>query len=94
MNATLPGVLRSTALAAMAAVALLGCATSRSKRPVESASAQTAATRTVILVPIVILSPMDNNPAGSNREPLRETVPPAQSVGHPGGGPANPRVNL
>ncbi len=71
----------------MVVILCFGCATSGSKRSGGTNQLQTAAAQPVILVPVFILSPPDDDKHGNDRQPAPNSAPPEQSIG---GWPAPP----
>lgn len=65
---------------ALTAILFCGCASSGSKQGAASDESQTADTRQVILVPVVILPTPDADPAGGKREISPDAAPPDHSA--------------
>jgi hypothetical protein len=66
--------------ALLAAVLFCGCAASGSKQSAATADTQTAGTRQVIVLPVLILSSPDEKSPGNRREPAPDTSPLNQST--------------
>jgi hypothetical protein len=73
---------RSMPFAVLTVILFCGCASSGSKQGGASDESQTAETRQVILVPVIILSSPDGDSTGGKREVTPEVVPPDHSTGN------------
>ncbi len=72
--------LRNIFFTLFAAVLFCGCAASGSKQSAATADTQTAGTRQVIVLPVLILSSPDEKLPGDTREPAPDTNPLNQST--------------
>jgi|SRR6185437_6419298 len=66
---------RNFFLALCTAIFFCGCKTAGSKQGAANTESQTASTRQVIVVPVLILSSPDDRPPGDKRDPMPENKP-------------------
>ena len=85
---------RSVLAALMVVILCFGCATSGSKRSNGTNEMQTASAQPVILVPVFILSPPDDDKPGKDRQPAPDHAPPEQSIGGWPAPPPEPSTHL